>query len=1115
MAKRRRFGRTNPAGNSFAIAVFLLSAGLQTRAFAQQQTVRTTPPPTGPVSVDAFIDALKKQAETFETGAADFDLPRPHPLVAGLPAGCEPELAKHLTDKFTGDPQKDIYIRYHLIYPIIHPKEKPVGGEVFVSLSKMLPDKIAFEQRPYRKYDPPDIGQRYWQLMQQASITTGYPPFQKQVWPPESLKLMDAAARAKAEPLWQEAASLKDKFKTIDDKDAINYDLRVGKTPWMLRQVKGDALYGMVASGDPKMLSAVVRTIEQQAKSSPADAADSLAFLNATYFDGWLSAFPPAALKTAAGDLKRAVVAGDNATGKPQPGKAPARAPAQPQQPAVKKNVLQERAFTVITAMESGNVPKRAAPDELTRSSKTLPPLVRRNLTAKTLDLKSVDDAIERAVIGLEKVRAPDVDLGPDSYWAADIVAWLQQWILPGNQALACWAFLSTGENQYTPWLAKRIGWVACFQSTSTYDRAMRLRMLSMLPQKTWQPWMRRDADWLIGLMTPQGGFTPGISTLPKPPGADNANSQYAVLGLAAAQDAGYDIDTRVWRQIDKYWRDAQIPPGNTDAGAWAVKPARDIQKGSDAFADRASGPMTAGGVLTLSLTERFLDGAKKLGTGNKTSPELAAGIDWLDKHFDLNQIDGDSDLYYYCWTIQNVGQAIGYRKFNNVDWFREATATLLNQQGPDGLWKGPKGPTVSTSFALLYLYRARGPLAVCKVRFGDEKKNVAPAWNNRPNDLQNLTDDMSHRLEVPTSWQIADLDQPVNELVESATLYLATDKPFTLTDAQIDHLRDYLNAGGMLIASPEGGGAAAVLNSYRDLAGKLYPGKQFVKAEPNHPFFTLNQKVTEKITVPTLDNGVRPLIVLVEKDLSKDLQADASGKRDSFTLLTNIYLYATGLVPKRPRMLTNYVVAPEKAPSATVTAARIKYDGNYDPEPASLSQLGALLATKGGIDLKSSTMAAADLTPATQVAFLTVSESAELKDADAAALRKWIDAGGTLWIDAAGGRVAASAAVDSALAKLGYQPGDPKPCDDTPVFTGKTRRAGGTDVSKPTYRNFLEADRATLRQIVSGTRPAVYITRGDVAAALAGANTYGISGFGVDTARGMVLNSILNLTAK
>ena len=1111
-------GSTLRAGQSRYFRGFaaVLAVAAASAAPAVGQIFHTTKPATGPVTVDQFIEALKKQAATFDTGAADFDLPRPHPLVDGLPAGCEAELAKHLNDKFTGDPQKDIYIRYHLIYPVIHPKATPVPGEVFVAFSKVLPDKIAFEQRPFRKFDPPDIGHRYWQLMQQASITTGYPPFQKQVWPPESLKLMDASARAKAEPLWEEAKSLKDKFKTIDDKDAVNYNLRVGKTPWMLRQVRGDALYGMLASGDPKMLAAVIRTIAQQAISEPTAASDSLAFLNQAYFDGWLSTYSPAILKQAAGELKRAVVAGDAAAGRPAPGRMSpkSRAPSPPQ-PVVQKNILQERAFTVITAMESGSVPKRASADELTRNSKTLPPLVRRNLTARTLDLKSVDDAIERAVIGLEKVRAPDVDLGPDSYWAADIAAWLQQWILPGNQALACWAFLSTGENQYTPWLAKRIGWVACYQSASTYDRAMRLRMLSMLPQKNWQPWMRRDADWLIQTMTPQGGFTPGVSTLPKPPGADNANSQYAVLGLAAAQDAGYDIDARVWRQIDKYWRDAQFPSGNADAGAWAVKPARDIQKGSDAFVDRASGPMTAGGVLTLSITERFLEGAKKLGTGNKTSPELAAGIEWLDKHFDLNQIDGDSDLYYYLWTIQNVGQAIGYRKFNNVDWFREATVTLLNQQGPDGLWKGPKGPTVSTSFALLYLYRARGPLAVCKVRFGDDKKNVAPAWNNRPNDLQNLTDDMSRRLEVPTSWQIADLDQPVNELIESATLYFVTDKSFTLKDEQIGHLRDYLNAGGMLVASPEGGGAASVLNSFRDLAAKLYPGRQFTKAEAAHPFFTLNQKVGEKIPVSILDNGIRPLIVLVEKDLSKDLQADNAGKRDSFNLLTNIYLYATGLAPKRPRMLTNYVVAPEAPAKATVTAARIKYDGNFDPEPASLSQLSALLAKKGGVDLKISTLAGADLTPATQVAFLTVTESAQLADADATALRKWIDAGGTLWIDAAGGRAAASAAVDSILAKLGYQPGDLKPCDDTPILTGKTRRPGGIDVSKPTYRNFVEGDRATLRQALSGSRPAVYVTRGDVAAALAGANTYGISGFGVDTVRGMVANSILNPQSK
>jgi hypothetical protein len=63
---------------------------------------------------------------------------------------------------------------------------------------------------------------------------------------------------------------------------------------------------------------------------------------------------------------------------------------------------------------------------------------------------------------------------------------------------------------------------------------------------------------------------------------------------------------------------------------------------------------------------------------------------------------DGPMPLDYYLWTIQNVGQASGYRRFNKVDWFREATAKLLNEQQGAGNWKGPKGDVVSTSFALL-----------------------------------------------------------------------------------------------------------------------------------------------------------------------------------------------------------------------------------------------------------------------------------------------------------------------------------------------------------------------------------------------------------------------------
>lgn len=370
---------------------------------------------------------------------------------------------------------------------------------------------------------------------------------------------------------------------------------------------------------------------------------------------------------------------------------------------------------------------------------------------------------------------------------------------------------------------------------------------------------------------------------------------------------------------------------------------------------------------------------------------------------------------------------------------------------------------------------------------------------------------DISRRFEVPTSWQIADLDQPVYQLAESATLYLATDQAFDLNDAQINNLRDYLDAGGLLICVPEGNNPVNPLRSMRALAAKLYPEKEPVKIARTHPFYTLNEKVAEAIPVSVVETSVRPLIAIIERDIGKDLQADLPTRRDAHRLLTNIYLHATGRETARPRLAGNYIHRTTTAPKTALQAARIKYAGEYDLEPQSLVQLGALLANKFDVDLKTQTLDASELTSDTKIAFLTLGAGAKLDDASIAAIKKWTSAGGTLWVDAAGGSLPAQAAVDQFVASLAPDIVDFKPAKDSPVLTGATTRPG-VAISKIGYRTFLEGEPANLRVASIDNRPAIYVTRGDLAAGLAGVNAWGIAGFDVPTTRQLVVNGVLDL---
>ena len=68
---------------------------------------------------------------------------------------------------------------------------------------------------------------------------------------------------------------------------------------------------------------------------------------------------------------------------------------------------------------------------------------------------------------------------------------------------------------------------------------------------------------------------------------------------------------------------------------------------------------MTAGGVATLCLTERYLHGHEMVRPGKKhVSSNLRKGLRWLDENFKLDDPSQESDPYYYYWTIQRVGTA-------------------------------------------------------------------------------------------------------------------------------------------------------------------------------------------------------------------------------------------------------------------------------------------------------------------------------------------------------------------------------------------------------------------------------------------------------------------------
>jgi Mg-chelatase subunit ChlD len=181
--------------------------------------------------------------------------------------------------------------------------------------------------------------------------------------------------------------------------------------------------------------------------------------------------------------------------------------------------------------------------------------------------------------------------------------------------------------------------------------------------------------------------------------GGDNSCSQYAVLGLLAADRAGVKAPRETWERAAAWFLDARSPRRGWGYGRQAD----------------STGSMTTAGLaglaVSLHLLGRDVEGA---------DVALREGVDWLDRSF---RLDGNppsiSWHYYYLYGLERAGRLLGKEFFGTHEWYPEGARYLVDNQAKDGSWEGhgSHGDEIQdTAFALLFLTLATEKL-------GEEKK--------------------------------------------------------------------------------------------------------------------------------------------------------------------------------------------------------------------------------------------------------------------------------------------------------------------------------------------------------------------------------------------------------
>jgi hypothetical protein len=594
----------------------------------------------------------------------------------------------------------------------------------------------------------------------------------------------------------------------------------------------------------------------------------------------------------------------------------------------------------------------------------------------------------------------------------------------------------------------------------------------------------------------------------------DNSNTQYGLLGVWAAAEAGVEVPTDFFVKADQHWKRWIFPTGE-----W----------GYNRLSRDGYFAMTVAGVTSLFVSHEVLE-APQLGGAVGRDPfsaELARALAWLEKGDNAINIEHGPvhSRGYSLYGLQRAALASGFKYFGRNDWYRELAYRVIHRQHPNGSW----GPTdkageaetiIDTAFTVLFLSRPRGPVMMNKLRFEGY-------WANRPRDLANLARFASREFERPLNWQVVNLRRDWSDWMDSPVLYVASHAAPKFTDADLAKLRSFALAGGLLFTHADG--SAMRFNDHAiQLARKLFPEFELAAVPAGHPVYDVHYEMSKHARpgqLPQLravNNGARLLMVHSAHDLSSAWQARDGSRRGSWEIGVNLFVYAAGGKDRdlRNRLDSPYIEEPPLAGNRwlrAVPVARVKYGGNFDPEPYAWQRFARWFKGRTSWELQPKVTAFGDLRAEdAPLAHLTGVSALAATDEELAALKRYVEGGGVLLIDDCGGSGAFSGSMREAVERaLGgkFQGVSAEHPVMRPTYGGMVEMAGVT----PQFRSYTDAkfgDRKPgvaieMLDLGAGKGKALLVPV-DLTSGLLGTHTWGVHGYHPNYAQALMSNVVL-----
>ncbi len=622
--------------------------------------------------------------------------------------------------------------------------------------------------------------------------------------------------------------------------------------------------------------------------------------------------------------------------------------------------------------------------------------------------VKKVEESIRKGVNYLKKQQTPQ------GHWEGTVLKYLAD-MDGGATALVTLALLNSGVPPEDPAVARALDYLRTLPPRKTYVVGLQNMVFAEARQAKDRPRIQENVEWLEQRAI---GYNRGAGRLEgwSYPGGhlgDNSNTQYALLGLYAAKQAGVKVSDDTWKAIQEYYTRTQGKATDT-TGFWTYQNA--------SFDKVASFTMTVAGVCGLLIAGMGLDqsaqqldpatGVAKACGVYSENDAVARGMNWITANFSFEQ---GKSIFYNVYGIERLGRLSGQRFIGRRDWYREGCVYLIDscQDRQTGAFSRKGGnidgaDVLSTAFSVLFLSKGRTPVLISKFAWGDYQdrgggtfverggpREGVVNWNRKHNDARHLVEFASRELfkGATLGWQVYDTRRQsletdaqilaeVGVLLQSPVVYLNghgrlpfVGLPGEVLTTQEKVLQKYVDEGGFIFAEACCGDPEFTA-SFRALMKRLFPLNDLRPLPDTHAIWTAFYKepgLAAFAGVEGLEKGCRTVVFFSPRPMAgyweeerfmpgkgkpPALPTDPVARGEAaYKLAANVIAYATGLELPKPKLTTTKVYDPNAAESGPTRGlfqvAQLKFAGDAEPAPAAVRNLMGYLRDQYRLEVR------------------------------------------------------------------------------------------------------------------------------------------------------------------